>query len=359
MPIELKPVEETSITYKSEWPKHLDPALKSTSEKITRFVWNLLSVIIFPIGLYRIASSYIRDRVLSIIVPGIIVGPDSLFQIPKWIFQFFFNRPALNTNLEDRGKDILDEHKGSSLILTAADGATLDGAFFPGKTHPKKAIIYLGGNGEQWELMFKEVRRFQSHGTSVLLFNPRGVGKSTGTRYEQGYALDVFAAYQFLISKKNIDPEDILLIGYSMGAAIGACGASLVQKEYPDKKISGVNIFSFSDLNLEIDEILKDFGGILSRIGRLANRMIGFDLCPKKAWETLKGTKWIFHNPHDGIILEKASLKVAVDEKTSNIFSFTRPWPHVFFFHAYESKILDNEIIPNILKLNHATTQSA
>ncbi|NGX39877.1 MAG: hypothetical protein KR126chlam1_01214 [Chlamydiae bacterium] len=320
-------------------------------EKVVRFVWNLLSVIIFPIGLYRIASSYIRDRIFSRLLSGAIEYPTSLIEYAKCTFQVLFNRQTQKNDNKEKdykkwGEDVLEIWNGTPLTLTAADGAILNGAFFPGETHPEKAIIYLGGEKEKWEEQSLTIMDLQTPGTSFLVFNPR-----TDKRYERGYALDVFAAYQFLIKEKTIKPEDILLVGESMRAAIGVSVAALVQKEYPNEKISAVSIFSPSDLNLRIDQLHPKRAGICSRIARLASRMIRYDFYPEKGWETLKGAKWIFRKPTTQSDAEKASLQVDVD-KASWIVTTSKKAHMKGFFWSDESTVLEKLIIPEILKLN-------
>ena len=60
-------------------------------------------------------------------------------------------------------------------------------------------------------------------GIAVLRFDDRGVGKSTGDfskATSQDFAKDVAAAVSFLIRHKQIDPENIGLIGHSEGGLI-------------------------------------------------------------------------------------------------------------------------------------------
>ena len=57
-------------------------------------------------------------------------------------------------------------------------------------------------------------------GLSVLLFDYRGYGGNPGSPSEEGLALDVRAARDFLIEDVDVPPERLLYLGESLGAAV-------------------------------------------------------------------------------------------------------------------------------------------
>jgi hypothetical protein len=321
-----------SITYEAHWPKELDPALKNVLTKIARLFWNIISVIIFPIGLVRLVSRALRDGALRIIVPG-----------------------NVEVVCNVMGKSLLKNFSGHPLTLTSPDNTLLDGAFFPGKIR-KKAIIYAFGNAHQWENCSQRLEQLKPLNTSILVINPRGVGKSEGTRSEEGYALDIYAAYDFLIKKEKIDPNDIVFVGFSMGAAYGTCGAALVQEEYPDKEIKAINIKSFSDLQLELQTILAG-RGILGAIARITAKILAFSLYPKQGWDTLKGKKCIFYDPSDEVIPKPASLFKAVKDHPVGTTEVVKLHPrgHNAYFVEDELNTFQNTIL-DYLKIDRSQT---
>lgn len=294
-------------TFKAKWPKSLNPSLLSTSQKIINFFWNALSLIIFPIGLMRLANTLIKHFAWSRILPG------------------------LSMNVEERGDALLKIYKGQRIQLTAPDGATLEGAFFPGKKHPKKAVIYASGNAAQWEVIQENLDILKPLGVSIISINPRGVGKSSGWRYEQGYALDIYTTYEYLIHQLQMDPEDIVLMGFSMGGGYGTCGAALIQEKYPDKKISAININSFGNLSTAIDVFLSNTNSFISPLLRLSNKLLGLDIKAKIAWDSLKGKKCLFHCTSDNIIFPKASLYQAIKNHPKSKTTAIKMHEH---FHA-------------------------
>jgi hypothetical protein len=67
---------------------------------------------------------------------------------------------------------------------------------------------------------------FTSLGYSFLLIDYRGYGKSSGTITEKGLYADAETAYQFLVSKKNFAPGQIMVYGRSVGTGIAVDLAS-------------------------------------------------------------------------------------------------------------------------------------
>lgn len=321
---------ESISPFKAEWPKSLDPAQRTLCQKITRLVWNILSIIIFPIGLCRLTYWKVREIALALAIPGNPLRPHNVK-----------HRPGITEKVS----------------LTSPDGAQLDGIFLPGK-HKKKVILLAFGNAMRWETAGRLIDFLMPLNTSILSVNPRGVGKSTGTRYEEGYALDIYTAYEYLIHKKGIDPEDIILFGFSMGAAYGTMGASLIQEKYPEKKIAVFNLSSFSCLKRLTKEISKKVAGILGCIFGYGVNFISFDMNVKKALDTLKGRKFIFGHKNDEIILHLASMGEAVRQKPSkNTDLVERNHPeHLASYDANEGRCIYEHLL-EALKLKKEETE--
>ncbi len=55
---------------------------------------------------------------------------------------------------------------------------------------------------------------------AVLLFDYRGYGGNPGSPSERGLALDVRAAYEFLVGVAAVPPERLIYFGESLGAAV-------------------------------------------------------------------------------------------------------------------------------------------
>ena len=106
---------------------------------------------------------------------------------------------------------------------------------YPGK-HP--VVVMITGSGAQnrdEELFgFKPFRIIADHltrnGIAVLRYDDRGTGKSTGKKVSEStteeFAYDVIEAVKYLQTRKDINPEQIGLIGHSEGGVVGPLAAS-------------------------------------------------------------------------------------------------------------------------------------
>ena len=59
-----------------------------------------------------------------------------------------------------------------------------------------------------------------TEGFGVLLFDYRGYGGNPGSPTESGLALDVRAAFRFLVEEAGVPPQRLLYYGESLGAAV-------------------------------------------------------------------------------------------------------------------------------------------
>jgi uncharacterized protein len=112
--------------------------------------------------------------------------------------------------------------KAENVWLNSRDGTRLNGWFFPSQTKPEVAtIVFFHGNGGNISNIGWLAERFASHGFNVLIFDYRGYGLSDGVAANESdlYA-DGDAAVDFVMNKKGIRSEQIVLYGHSLGTAI-------------------------------------------------------------------------------------------------------------------------------------------
>jgi hypothetical protein len=135
------------------------------------------------------------------------------------------------------------------------------------------------------------------------------VGESQGSPTPEGLALDIYTAYEYLINEKGLDPDDILLYGYSMGGCYGNRGAALVQEKYPDKALPSLIDRSFSNLAIEVYfTALNYVPPILAAIAYWAIIFFSCQMDSKAASDRLRGNRVIIYHPLDQIIPFEASF---------------------------------------------------
>jgi hypothetical protein len=96
--------------------------------------------------------------------------------------------------------------------------------------NPAPAVIFAHGNGELIDFWPDELRAFTEFGVGVLLVEYPGYGRSGGSPSERSITDAFVRAYDYLVSKKNVDSSRVIFIGRSLGS--GAVCA-LAEKRRP------------------------------------------------------------------------------------------------------------------------------
>lgn len=138
----------------------------------------------------------------------------------------------------------------SDLALKTADGESLDAWWAPlASTSP--VVLLCHGNGGNIAYRLAKLQLLRRAGASVLLFDYRGYGRSTGKPSEQGTYEDGEAAYRFLLST-GVAPGRIVLYGESLGNGIaielaarhpGGYGGLVVDSAFTSIKAMAKRVF--------------------------------------------------------------------------------------------------------------------
>lgn len=102
----------------------------------------------------------------------------------------------------------------------------LHGWFAP-HPHQRRVVLYSHGQSEHVASLVNVVVRLQEAlDASVLVYDYRGYGKSTGRPTEAGCIADGLAAQQWLAERTGVLPEEIVLVGRSLGGAVSVAVAA-------------------------------------------------------------------------------------------------------------------------------------
>ena len=108
----------------------------------------------------------------------------------------------------------------------AADGTKIHGWFVP-HAKPRHVILYSHGNSEHVGDQVNTVLRLQAMlDATVLVYDYRGYGHSEGKPTESGLISDGLAAQQWLAERTGLLPEDIVLVGRSLGGGVSVAIAA-------------------------------------------------------------------------------------------------------------------------------------
>lgn len=108
----------------------------------------------------------------------------------------------------------------------SADSTKLHGWYVPYQD-ARRLIVYSHGNREHVADQASLVLRLQQHlQATVFLYDYRGYGRSRGNPVERGCVADGMAAQRWLAEREGVSPEDIILMGRSLGGGVSVAAAA-------------------------------------------------------------------------------------------------------------------------------------
>ena len=104
------------------------------------------------------------------------------------------------------------------VYLNTPDSEVLHGWFFS-VAPDEPVILFFHGNAGNISHRLDFIKRLTLMELNVFIFDYRGYGKSSGKPSEEGLYIDALCAYDYLINNEKKRPENIVLLGRSLGCA--------------------------------------------------------------------------------------------------------------------------------------------
>ena len=127
------------------------------------------------------------------------------------------------------------------------DGIILHGWYIPNSGN--NTVLYFHGNAGNISGRLQTIQLLHNLGLNILIFDYRGYGKSEGRPSEQGTYNDAQAAWNYLVSERDKQNDNIVIMGRSLGGAIASWLA--VQKK-PAAAILESTFTSAADLGSDL-----------------------------------------------------------------------------------------------------------
>ncbi|WP_018862356.1 MULTISPECIES: alpha/beta hydrolase [unclassified Thioalkalivibrio] len=158
------------------------------------------------------------------------------------------------------------------VALETEDGVQLHGWYLPGPADDAPVLLFLHGNAGNIGHRLESLEQFHHLGLAVLIIDYRGYGQSQGRPDEEGTHQDARAAWNWLREHLEYEPDEIVLFGRSLGAAVAA---RLAETKNPAAVILEAAFTSAADLGAEIypwlpvRALIRHEYDVLGRVGAI------------------------------------------------------------------------------------------
>ena len=135
------------------------------------------------------------------------------------------------------------------------------------------AVLVCNGNGGNRSLRAALAAELSRMGLAVLLFDYRGYGGNPGHPSEEGLAADARAARAYLAGRAEVDPDRLVYLGESLGAAVAL---RLAVERPPAALLLRSPFASLAEVGrlhyplVPVSLLLRDRYDSAARVGRLA-----------------------------------------------------------------------------------------
>ena len=117
------------------------------------------------------------------------------------------------------------------VFFKSKDGTMLYGWFVPAVGEAVGTVIHFNGNFGNLTYYFKQIHWLPLQNFNVFTFDYRGYGRSKGTPSRRGIYKDSVAAIEYILSKPDIDHDNVFVFGQSLGGVNAV--VALVKNEFP------------------------------------------------------------------------------------------------------------------------------
>ena len=111
----------------------------------------------------------------------------------------------------------------------APNGKKITGVYLPAKQH-RPTLLFFHGRGGNVSHFEQFAQAYAPLGYGIFMFDYRGFGLSRGTPSQKTVFEDALAAARYLMSSKQLRPQEIVLYGHSLGNAPALHTACALEK---------------------------------------------------------------------------------------------------------------------------------
>ncbi len=156
----------------------------------------------------------------------------------------------------------------------------------PANSETAATLIFCHGNAGNMGDRIEKIENFRQLGLNVFIFDYRGYGQSQGRPTEQGMYRDGEAAFDYLRSRNDIDPEKIVVYGASLG---GAAAVDVASK----RPVAGLILDSTFPSAVDMGKVLAPF---------VPSWLIAIKFDSAAKIKNVTAPKLFIHSPDDEVV---------------------------------------------------------
>ena len=203
------------------------------SERAQNIAFGILIISIVVAGIYFLSLNMIKHKgkkvkisvsILLAVVSGIMFGGASIYTLaPTQLFYPHFDKESY---------DKLQKYEQVEELKIQKESYELGGWFLHNGSGKAPLVIYYGGNGENAStrmltILEKENLQELFSEYNIAIIDYPGYGKSKGTPPSESSLKEMgIAAFEALSEREDVDADNIVLMGYSIGTGVANYVAS-------------------------------------------------------------------------------------------------------------------------------------
>ncbi len=140
------------------------------------------------------------------------------------LLYFMQERMVFLARLPGRELEVTPKHVGFDYVdvtTKTSDGLLIHG-WYVYADEPRGTVLFFHGNAGNISHRLDSIAIFHGLGLDTFIIDYRGYGQSEGKPSEEGTYRDAEAAWQYLVTQREIDPTRIIVFGRSIGGGVAA-----------------------------------------------------------------------------------------------------------------------------------------
>lgn len=133
--------------------------------------------------------------------------------------RIIFQPQSSTYTIDSLGAELSKFSPPAQMLQLTSGAQTITAIYLP-NPNARFTLLFSHGNAEDIGADMFFLQSFYRAGFSVMGYDYRGYGTSTGKPSEQGIYEDGFTAYDYLTQKLHVPPNEVISMGRSLGSAV-------------------------------------------------------------------------------------------------------------------------------------------